>query len=286
MPRESIDFDQQRPGLPWRLILSLVVCIAALGGLGYYTWTLRVTHLETKDELAQTKLDKARLGGQRDRAHRLGKELADCRAEATAAAQQVEQTTGNLDATRAELAELRKQRAEAAKRLDAFKQLTAKFQKMIDSGKLDVVVRDGRMIVKLPAGVLFDSGKAELSRDGELALMEVAVILRQIGDRKFMVAGHTDSRPLEGAKSRYQNNWELSAARAVTVTQFLIEARIPAGNLVAAGYGEHDPVGDNKTKSGRQQNRRIEIVLLPNLDELPQIPVEVALGSGGNAKAK
>ena len=84
---------------------------------------------------------------------------------------------------------------------------------MIDSGKLDVVIRDGRMVVKLPASVLFDSGKAELSRDGELALMEVAIALRDFENRKFLVEGHTDNRPLEStaATSRFRNNWDLSA---------------------------------------------------------------------------
>jgi len=130
------------------------------------------------------------------------------------------------------------------------------------------------MIVKLPAGVLFDSGSAELSRDGELALMEVAIVLRQFGDRQFMIAGHTDDRPLESAQAttKYRNNWELSAARALTVTEFLIEARMKPENLVAAGYGQFDPVGNNKTSQGRQDNRRIEIVLLPNIEEMPEMP--------------
>jgi chemotaxis protein MotB len=107
------------------------------------------------------------------------------------------QTT--LEATQAELGELRRQRVEVEKRLAAFRELTAKFQKMIDTGRLEIVVRDGRMIVKLPAGVLFDSGQAELSRDGEMALMEVAVVLRDLTDRKFMVVGHTDNVPLKNS---------------------------------------------------------------------------------------
>lgn len=179
----------------------------------------------------------------------------------------------SLDSTKLEIEALRKQRAKNAKRLAAFKDLTARFRKMIDSGKLKVVLRNGRMVVKLPAGVLFASGAANLSRAGELAIMEVAIVLRQLPGRKFMVAGHTDNRPLESsAKSRYKNNWELSTARAVTVTKFLIEAKMSPKNLVAAGHAEFDPVGDNKTTKGRQENRRIEIVLMPDIKELPPGP--------------
>ena len=77
-----------------------------------------------------------------------------------------------------------------------------------------------------------------MSRDGELALMEVAVILRQFPDRRFMVAGHSDNQPI---KDTYKDNWELSMARALVVTRFLVEAKMNAKNIVAAGYGEHDP---------------------------------------------
>jgi chemotaxis protein MotB len=192
------------------------------------------------------------------------------------------ETTSSLQATQAELEELRRQRLEIEKRLAAFKALTAKFQKMIDTGRLEVVVRDGRMIVKLPAGVLFDSGKAELSRDGELALMEVAVVLRDLADRKLMVVGHTDSVPLKSAE--YADNRQLSVARALNVTRFLVTAGIKPENLVSAGYGEHDPVQSNKTEAGRKANRRIEIVVLPNLDELGPLPPEMTAPAPEPAK--
>ena len=118
------------------------------------------------------------------------------------------------DTTKDELVELRKQRAEAEKRLAAFKALTAKFQAMIDSGKIKVVFRGGRMLVSLPAGILFASGKADLSKEGQTALAEVAGILKEFPDRNFMVAGHTDAAPLRASK--FKDNWELSSARALT----------------------------------------------------------------------
>src|SRR5205814_2173153 len=115
-------------------------------------------------------------------------------------------------------------------------------------GKLQVAVRRGRMIVKLPAGVLFPSGSAELSPEGKPALDEVAKVLRQFRDRQFIVAGHTDNVPI--GPSSYKSNWELSTARAVTVTEYLIKKRMSARNLSAAGYAEFDPVISNRTPAG------------------------------------
>ena len=261
-----------------------MVALALAGGAGWYAWTLRGDNAKQAGELSE--LRKAEVGHQLN-AKRLGEletSLAECRdssksekARCEQAAKSMEAMEGNLEATKAELETLRTQREQTAKRLAAFKELSAKLKKMIDAGRLNVEVRKGRMTVKLPAGVLFSSGSAELSRDGELALMEVAIALRQLKDRSFMVIGHTDSRPLEAkADARFADNWELSTGRAVRVTKFLIEAKIAAENLIAAGHGPFDPVGDNKTKQGRAENRRIEIVVLPNIEELPPVLEEKA----------
>jgi chemotaxis protein MotB len=284
MPEEVIHLDSSEINMSnesriaWKTILVAVVATAAAAGIGYYAWNLRSDHLATVDELEVAKVQAAQF-------NETNTKLAACQtakdeqSERCAAVENsVADMQGNLSATRAELDSLRQQREQTAKRLAAFKELTDKLKKMIDSGKLDVIIRDGRMVVKLPAGVLFDSGSAKLSRSGELALMEVAIVLRTFKDRKFVVEGHTDNRPLESAQAttRYRNNWELSAGRAVTVIQFLIEARMKPENLLAAGHGEFDPVGDNNTSAGRQENRRIEIVLLPNVEELPAFPDESA----------
>jgi chemotaxis protein MotB len=177
---------------------------------------------------------------------------------------------GSYKATQKELEELRRQNAEAQKRLAAFKALTARFQKMIDSGKLKVGVRNGLMIVKLPSGILFASGKADLSSDGEVALTEVAGVLAELKDRKYLVTGHTDNVPL--GRGRFKDNWDLSTARALVVARWLMAQGVSPQQIAAAGYGEFDPVKDNATEEGKQENRRIEIVLMPNLEELPKMP--------------
>lgn len=184
-------------------------------------------------------------------------------------------SAADLDASRTELEELRREKEETDRRLAVFKSMTEKFRKMIDSGKLAVAVRHGRMVVKLPASVLFPSGSAELSKEGKDALTEVAHILKQFPERRFEVAGHTDNVPIV-PPSPFKNNLELSTGRAVTVAEYLTGAGMNPSRLSAAGYSEHQPVATNGKEAGRQENRRIEIVLQPNLSELPPLPVDSA----------
>jgi chemotaxis protein MotB len=174
----------------------------------------------------------------------------------------------NLDETQRALEELRARERQAQARLATFRDLMERFRQMIDSGRLSVRIVRNRMVVDLPSGVLFDSGRAELKPEGASTLAEVAGVLREIPDREFQVAGHTDNIPISG---RFRSNWSLSTTRAVTVTDYLIEQGVPATRVSAAGYADTQPVGSNDTPEGRAQNRRIEIALMPNLDELPDL---------------
>jgi chemotaxis protein MotB len=167
------------------------------------------------------------------------------------------------------LEDLQRAQEAAEKRAKAFRDLVAKFKAMVDAGKLQVEVRNGLMIVKLPDNILFDPGKTDLKKEGQDAIVQVTNILNGIEGRKFQVAGHTDNKPIKSGK--FRDNWELSAQRALTVTELMIKTGMDARRLSAAGYADVLPVATNETDDGRRQNRRIEIVLVPNLEDLPSI---------------
>jgi chemotaxis protein MotB len=177
------------------------------------------------------------------------------------------QLARTLEDAKARLEELRKQKLAADARAATFHQLVEKLRSMIDAGQLKVIVRDGRMIIALESDVLFDSGKTVIKPAGQTALARVAQVLAGITDRKYQVAGHTDDVPIHSA--RFPSNWQLSTARAVEVVNFLITSGMKPQQLSAAGYGEFDPVAPNDTPENRALNRRIEIVLEPNLADLP-----------------
>src|ERR1041384_574439 len=177
-------------------------------------------------------------------------------------------TQAMTDAT-TRLDELRKQKAAAEARIQTFRNLVAKLRSMIDSGQLKVGIRGGRMLIALPNDILFDSGQTAVKSDGKAALARVAQALSTVGDRNFLVAGHTDNVPIRTAL--FPSNWELSTRRAVEVVHILIAQGMNPKVLAAAGYGEFDPVAANDTTEHRAQNRRIEIVLQPNLSDLPPL---------------
>jgi chemotaxis protein MotB len=165
--------------------------------------------------------------------------------------------------------DLRAKERQAQARQKVFQEMIDKFKKMTDSGKLRVRIVRNRMVVELSENILFDSGRSDLKGEGQTALTEVAAVLASIAARDFQIAGHTDNVPIKSA--RFPSNWELSTARAVTVTRYLAASGVPAQRLSAAGFADTQPVATNDTPEGRQQNRRIEIVLMPNLEELPDL---------------
>jgi chemotaxis protein MotB len=177
----------------------------------------------------------------------------------------------SLDASVAQmqlaLKDLEARKAQADARIAEFKNLLGKFQSMIDAGKLKVKIVNGRMVVELASDILFASGSAGLSPEGKAAITEVAGVLASIPDRLYQVEGHTDDVPIR--TERFPSNWELGSARAITVVQSLEQGGVPPARLSAASYAENRPVSPNKTPEGKSANRRIEIVLVPDLSQLP-----------------
>ncbi|HEY3445594.1 MAG TPA: OmpA family protein [Myxococcales bacterium] len=171
----------------------------------------------------------------------------------------------SVEDMKAALAELSKRKAEADARLAEFKGMLNRFKSLIDAGKLQVKIVDGRMVVALASDVLFASGQSKLSKDGEAAIAEVARLLAGIPDRKFQVEGHTDNVPTKPPMT----NWDLAAARAITVVRTMVDAGLPADRISAASFGENKPAKANDSPEGKAANRRIEIVVVPDLSSLP-----------------
>jgi chemotaxis protein MotB len=221
----------------------------------------KVSDLSTTDHNLQAQLDEetainAKMRGELER---LGKNVDQMLAEKGTLSKALDDAKGRLE-------ELRKAQAATEARAQLFQQFVQKFKSMIDAGQLKIATRDGRLVLQLPNDVLFDSGQVALKPAGRDALVQVARVLVTVPGRTFQVAGHTDNVPIQNA--RFPSNWELSTARAVEVVKLLVSQGVDPKVLSAAGYGEFDPVADNDAADGRAKNRRIEITLQPNLDEL------------------
>lgn len=125
------------------------------------------------------------------------------------------------------------------------------------------------LVIRLNNAIFFDSGSAEIKKQSEDTLVDVAGLLNTI-DNYIRVEGHTDNVPIR--RSNYPSNWELSTARAVNVVKLFIDkCNFSPDKLIAVGYGEFKPVADNATAEGRAKNRRIDVIVLSskydNLEE-------------------
>lgn len=111
--------------------------------------------------------------------------------------------------------------------------------------------------------VLFDTGKADIREEGLSILDAIADILKEHQNYSVRIEGHTDSMPIRGRlKKRFPTNWELSRARSEAVYHYFLEkGQVSGSRMARAGFADTRPVAGNKTKEGRQQNRRTEIIL-------------------------
>jgi chemotaxis protein MotB len=211
-------------------------------------------------------------------------------ADFSAASAQVDQLKGQLKKAgvdlsnvnadladqKAALDKLRKDKEQLEAIRKRFELLKQKLDSLTKLG-LSVVVRKNKMTIQLPGDVLFDSGRVDLKKDGKDILTKVAEVVRNDKDlnaRTFQVAGHTDNKPLAGGP--YKDNWGLSVMRAREVLSFLItptEQKAGGGGLSAdhwsaAGYGDTDPVAGNDSPENMQKNRRVELVVVPSVEEM------------------
>ena len=145
----------------------------------------------------------------------------------------------------------------------AKQELESRLSSEIDDNEVQIDMLDKGLVITFVSEVLFASGKADLRVDSLSKLEKVASVLKTtVSDLNVGIEGHTDNVPI--THSGWKSNWELSTARALSVLHHLEDNEgISPKRLSATGYGEFRPVASNATKAGKQDNRRVEIVILP-----------------------
>ncbi len=168
----------------------------------------------------------------------------------------IEELSGELDRLK------RQKDAEAQQLQDTQDLLQQRLQKEIADKQVKLEMAEKGLVLTFLSEVLFDSGKAVVRPEAERSLEKVASVVREkAADREVGVEGHTDNEPIKA--SGWKSNWELSTGRATSVLHILEDHGVDPHKMVATGYGEYRPVESNDTSEGRQQNRRVEIVILP-----------------------
>lgn len=233
----------------------------------------KAAHAATRAELDQTQQKILKLV---DQLKAMGVDMESLSQQLEAEGSEKQRLQADREKLEAALREY-KARAEQLERIKArFEALKAKLKKLTDLG-LKVEIRNNRMVIRLPGDVLFASGSDKLEDKGKQVIFAVAEVIRKDPDlakRYYQVAGHTDDKPFKSAALK--DNWGLSVMRARSVLTYMIAPVDDKGGgggldemkLHAAGYGSTDPAVKDTTDEARQANRRVELVVMPDVEEM------------------
>lgn len=262
-----------RRSLPALLASLALVAGAALGcGPSEEEYKAKLSEIESlKGQLDAEQARSKKAKGELDEA---AKRIEELKKQLQAAGVDISNLNANLEQQARALEDYRRRAEQLEQIKKRFEVLRDKLAALTKLG-LSVTTRNNRMVIQLPGDVLFDSSRETLKKEGQDILLKVAEVIRNdagLSARSFQVAGHTDSAPLQGG--RFKDNWGLSVMRAREVLAFLIQPTdkggggLNPGKWSAAGYGDTDPVKPNDSPENKQSNRRCELVVVPNVEEM------------------
>jgi chemotaxis protein MotB len=155
---------------------------------------------------------------------------------------------------------------------DLYRQISEYIKQHHLQGNVTIVSQERGIQITLRDVVLFDTGQATIKPEAQKLLKGLVPFFQKL-DNPIVIEGHTDNRPI--STPQYPSNWELSAARAINVVRFLVSQHVAPSRLSGVGYGEYHPVAPNDTEAHRQENRRVNIVILRDKPgaEVPESPL-------------
>jgi chemotaxis protein MotB len=235
---------------------------------------------ETESDLDSTN---RRLDNIRKEADMLEEELANLKREKAALEGKLERAIATSSSVQQELTTKERRMLEQQERLDLLQGLLDEQRAIMEnlkttidkalvqyrSDELQVYEQDGKLYVSLQDKLLFPSGSATVNKDGKEALRKLAAVINNTPEIQILVEGHTDNVPIRG---KFEDNWALSTARATAIVRILTTSYdVLPERVTAAGRSYYYPKASNESSEGRAKNRRTEIILTPQLNELFQL---------------
>ena len=192
-------------------------------------------------------------------------------AELEAKSKTLAEEQARLDKTASRLNELEAMIAAKEAAMKKLKETLSKALNGFEGKGLTVEQKNGKVYVSMENKLLFNSGSWAVGSEGRKAVVELGKVLGDNPDLSVLIEGHTDDDPY-GGSGPIANNWDLSTKRATAIVAILSEnGKINKQKLTAAGRGEFSPLTSNASAEGKAKNRRIEIILTPNLDEIAEM---------------
>jgi chemotaxis protein MotB len=206
---------------------------------------------------------------------RMNRDMAQQQEQLLAIQENLERTRTLNDSLSNSLAEREKKVQELEQILANKDKAVADLKNMISNALLNfkendisVTVKNGKVYVSLAEQLLFGSGSVQVDQKGVTALQQLAKAIKDEKDINILVEGHTDNVPVSKKSAYMSDNWDLSVMRATSITRILTRAGVAPEQITASGRGEFAPLADNTSTANKQRNRRTEIIITPNLDEL------------------
>jgi chemotaxis protein MotB len=260
----------------------LVASLLAVGGCGHTDEEMAAKQREIDKLSEDLKAAQEQLANDQTQYADAQSQIDKLKSDLQAAGVSAQQSQDNAARLQEALTEYKQRADQLAQIEQRFRDLKTRLDKLTQIG-LKVVVRNNRMVINLPGDILFESGKDELKPQGKDVLAQVADVIRNDPDlnkRNFQVAGHTDNQKYPKG-GQFHDNWGLSLSRARQVLLFLVTPQPKGGGLdpkrwAATGYGETDPVAGSmeaQEKDDMGKNRRVELVVQPNVEEMLNIGV-------------
>lgn len=226
---------------------------------------------QNKDLLNTSAQEKQKLSvelGEKERA------LIEKQKELTDRESEIDRKNNELEGLQYSLKQREEKVKELTEALDKQSQILSTIKQNISSAltsysgsDLQVEEKDGKLYISLSEKLLFGSGSTSIDARGKQAVASIAEVLKNDSSIDIIVEGHTDNVPYNGS-GKVTDNWDLSVLRATVITRLLVKNGVEENQVVASGKGEFMPKASNDTKEGRALNRRTEIIISPNLDEL------------------
>lgn len=189
----------------------------------------------------------------------VAKDLADCQLAKSRCDDELRRLKGEMQVLQRD----QKTLADTLARVQAgVQKVKERLEGLVKAGKLKIQVRDGLLVISVSSDILFDTGKSVLKPAARPVLAEIALALKDLPDRRFQIAGHTDDTGSDAV------NWPLSTERALAVLGEMIGLGVPPKTLSAAGFGSYLPVAANDSAEARAKNRRVEFLLVPDVGPL------------------
>jgi chemotaxis protein MotB len=224
------------------------------GQLNTYYKNLMTSSGKLNRDLAQQQEQLLSIQDNLNKTRKLNDSLSNSLAEREKKVHELEQVLANKDKAVQEL------RAKISNALLNFKE-----------NDISVKVKNGKVYVSLAEQLLFQSGSVEVDKKGVTALQQLAKAIKDQKDIHIMVEGHTDNVPITKKTPYMTDNWDLSVMRATSITRILTKGGVSSSQITASGKGEQSPLASNDTPQNKQKNRRTEIIITPDLDELFKI---------------